>query len=64
MVSAQIKDVKVVLKLAKGSQTIPGCNQVASNDQLYALGSAVGTLTAEAVDGISKVEETMLVDEA
>lgn len=63
MVSAEVKEVKVVLKLAKGSQTIAGCNQSASNDQLYALGSAVSTLTAEAVGSISKVEETVLVNE-
>lgn len=63
MISGIVKDVKVVLKLAEGSQTIPGCNQAATDEQLYALGSAVGLLELKDVEAINKVEETMLISE-
>ena len=61
MVEAVAKNVKVVLKLAEGSQTISDCSMSATNDQLFALATAVGTLTKEAIDTVSKVEETLLI---
>lgn len=61
MVSAALKDVKVVLKLAKGSQTISNCNKSASDEQLYALGSAVASLEAESLETITKVMESTLI---
>lgn len=62
-VEADLKNVKVVLKLAKGSQTISGCSQDATNENLYALGEAVGSLTAERLETITKVEEHLLTNE-
>ena len=63
MVSAALKGVKVVLKLAEGSQTISDCNAKATDEQLYALGNAVSKLEAEHVQAISKVTESVLVNE-
>ena len=63
MVSTEIKGVKVVLKLAEGSQTISNCNVEATNEKLYALATAVGKLEAQRVDAITKVEETTLINE-
>ena len=63
MVSAALKDVKVVLKLAKGSQTISNCNKSATDEQLYALGSAVATLEAESLETVTKVVMSTLVSE-
>ncbi len=63
MVSTAIKGVKVVLKLAEGSQTISNCNVEATNENLYALATAVGKLEAQRVDAITKVEETTLINE-
>lgn len=55
-----LDEVKVVLKLSKGSQTIPKCNKEAADEAYFALGQAIGTLQAEAVESITKVEETIL----
>ena len=63
MALAVKKGVKVVLKLADGSQTISDCNMSATNDQLFALGSAVSKLEKEEVETITKVEETTLIGE-
>lgn len=63
MVSDALKDVKVVLKLAKGSQTISGCNKSASNEQLYELATAVASLEAESLEIVTKVEERTLISE-
>lgn len=63
MVSAALKNTKVVLNLAKGSQTISGCNKAATDTQLYALGSAVASLEAESLESITKVVESTLVNE-
>ena len=63
MVTAELKSTKVVLKLAEGSQTISGCNQAATDDQLYALAKAVSKLEAQSVDTVTKVTETTLVNE-
>ena len=63
MVSAALKNTKVVLKLAQGSQTIPDCNKEATDAQLYALGSAVAMLEQEALESMTKVEESTLVNE-
>lgn len=62
MVLAEIKNTKVVLKLAKGSQTISGCKQDATDDQLYALGSAVASLEAEDLEDMTKVVESTLIN--
>lgn len=63
MITSTVKDVKVVLKLAKGSQTIGGCNESATDDQLHALGLAVSNLEKENLETISKVTETLLISE-
>ena len=63
MVKAELKSTKVVLKLAEGSQTISGCNASATDEQLYALGNAVGKLEAQRVDTITKVTENTLINE-
>ena len=63
MVSAALKSTKVVLNLAKGSQTISGCNKGATDTQLYALGTAVASLEAESLESITKVVESTLVNE-
>lgn len=63
MVSAALKGVKVVLKLTEGSQTISDCNAQATDEQLYTLGNAVAKLEAEDVQAISKVTESVLVNE-
>lgn len=60
-VTEKLKDVKVVLNLTKGSQTIPGCKVDATADELYALGSAVSTLVQEELEEMTKVQETILV---
>ena len=63
MALAVKKGVKVVLKLVDGSQTISDCNMGATDDQLFALGSAVSKLVKEEVETITKVEETTLIGE-
>lgn len=59
-VTEKLKDVKVVLNLVKGSQTIPNCRVDATAEELYALGEAVGNLTQEEVEEITKVQEVIL----
>jgi len=61
MAEAVVKGVKVVLKLTDGSQTISECNMGATDDQLFALATAVAKLTKEEVETVSKVEETLLI---
>ena len=63
MALAVKKGVKVVLKLTEGSQTISDCNMSATDDQLFALGTAVSKLEKEEVESITKVEETTLIGE-
>ena len=63
MALAVKKGVKVVLKLADGSQTISDCNMSATDDELFALGTAVSKLVKEEVETITKVEETALIGE-
>lgn len=63
MVSEELKGVKVVLKLAEGSQTIPDCNPSATNEQFHKLGTAVGKLEAQTVTAMSKVVESTLFEE-
>jgi hypothetical protein len=62
-VTAEVKGVKVVLKLAKGSQTISNCSQGASDEALYEIGDAVASLQEEEVTNLSKVVETILIAE-
>ncbi len=62
-VIAEVKGVKLILKLSKGSQTISNCSQGATNDALYDIGSAVAGLQKEEVTNFSKVVETILIKE-
>lgn len=62
MIEASIKSTKVVLKLAKGSQTISNCKKDATDEQLFALGNAVAALEAEEVDYMTKVVESKLAN--
>lgn len=61
-VTAEVKGVKLVLKLEKGSQTVSNCSQGASDDALYAIGDAVASLQRENVASMSKVVETILIE--
>ena len=63
-VTALIDEVKVSLKFAKGSQTLAHCNKDATDENLYALGQAVGSLNKEELREIMKVVETNLVYQA
>lgn len=56
-----VSTVKVVLKLDKGSQTISGCKHDATGEALFQMGQAIGTLQAENVNEIVKIQETKLV---
>lgn len=60
-VNAVVKEVKVAMKFAKGSQTIGKCNQEATHEELFTFGQAVGSLNQEAIESITKVEETALI---
>lgn len=60
-VTGTVDEVKVVLKLTKGSQTIAHCNKQASDEGLFQLGTAIGSLNAESVEDVMKVTETLLV---
>lgn len=62
-VTAQVKGVKLVLKLSKGSQTVSNCSQEASDESLYEIGGAVATLQKQEVTNLSKVVETILIAE-
>lgn len=59
-VTGTLDEVKVVLDLTKGSQTIPKCNKAATDAQLFQLGQAVAGLNAEGLESITKVQETIL----
>ncbi|PHV70188.1 hypothetical protein CS063_11970 [Sporanaerobium hydrogeniformans] len=61
-VAADVKGVKVVLKLAKGTQTISNCQKTADDEALFTLGHAVGGLTQEGVETVSKVVESTLIE--
>lgn len=60
MAEAVVKNTKVVLKLAKGSQTISGCSHTATDDGLYDLAMAVAGLESEELDSVTKVVESTL----
>lgn len=60
-VTSTLEEVKVVVKFIKGSQTIAHCNKEATDEGLYALGDAIGSLNAEKMESIMKVQETQLV---
>ena len=62
-VKAVAKGVKLVLKLNKGTQTVTNCSQSASDDALYTIGGAVASLQQEEVTNLTKVVETILVEE-
>ena len=61
-ITAEVKGIKVVLDLEKGSQTIANCNQSATDEALYEIGSAVATLQSENVSSVNKVVETILIN--
>ena len=62
-ITADVKNVKVSLKLAKGSQTISEFSKTASVDGLYAVAIAVAGLLNEELEAVTKVEETSLIEE-
>ncbi|WP_069999255.1 DUF1659 domain-containing protein [Cellulosilyticum sp. I15G10I2] len=62
-VTAEVKGVKLILKLNKGSQTVSNCSQSATDDALYAIGGAVASLQQEEVTNLTKVVETILIAE-
>ncbi len=62
-VTTELKGIKLVLDLEKGSQTISGCNPSATNEGLNALGKAVASLVQSPIEAIVKVEETILIEE-
>lgn len=61
-VTEKLEEVKVVLNLTKGSQTIPDCKVDASADQLHAMGKAVGDLHQEDIEKIYKITESILTE--
>lgn len=61
-ITGTLEEVKVVLKLTKGSQTLAHCNKEATDEGLYSLGVAVGSLNEEGLEEIVKVTETQLVE--
>lgn len=62
-ITTELKGIKLVLDLEKGSQTIPDCNPSATDENLNALGKAVAGLVQSPVEAIVKVEETVLIEE-
>lgn len=62
-VTSELKGVKLVLDLTKGSQTISNCNPQATDENLSALATAVGALESEQVQTVVKVVETVLTVE-
>lgn len=60
-VTGTLEEVKVVVKFTKGSQTIAHCNKEATDEGLYNLGAAIGSLNTESAENIMKVQETQLV---
>lgn len=62
-VTTELKGIKLVLDLEKGSQTVANCNVAATNESLNALGKAVAGLIASPVENIVRVEETILIEE-
>lgn len=57
----KMDEVKVILNLTKGSQTIPNCKTDATAEELHTLGEAVGELHQEDIETIMKVTESLLV---
>lgn len=62
-ITADVKNVKVVLKLAKGSQTVSDCSKTATAEGLYEVSRAVAILLQEELEAVTKVEETTLIEE-
>lgn len=60
-IKEKLKEVKVVLDLTKGTQTISNCKVDASPDALYSMGIAVGDLHQETVERVMKITESELV---
>ena len=62
-VTTELKGIKLVLDLEKGSQTVSNCNVAASDESLNALGKAVASVLASPVEAIVRVEEKILIEE-
>ena len=62
-VTTELKGIKLVLDLEKGSQTVSNCNVTATNESLNALGKAVAGLVDSPVEAIVRVEEKILIEE-
>ena len=62
-ITADIKNVKVVLKLTEGSQTISNCSKEATSEGLYSVGTAVAGMLSEELEEVVKVVETTLIEE-
>lgn len=60
-VSSKKEKVKVVLKFDQGSQTLTRCKQSATDEALYQLGEAIGSLNTAALEDIMKVTEEKLI---
>ncbi|MEG0086218.1 MAG: hypothetical protein RR090_12005 [Niameybacter sp.] len=60
-VTAELEEVKVMLKFTKGSQTIPHCNKEATDANLHSLAVAIASLNQETLERIMKVTETKLL---
>ena len=62
-VKTELKGIKLVLDLEKGSQTIPNCNPSATDENLSALAQVVATLESTQLENVVKVVETVLIQE-
>ena len=62
-VTTELKGVKVILNLEKGTQTISNCNPTASDDNLALLGQAVATLTKYPAEEMVKQVQNVLIPE-
>ena len=62
-VVSELKGVKIVLDLEKGTQTIPNCNPSATDENLSNLALAVASLESTQLENVVKVVETVLIQE-
>ena len=62
-VVSELKGVKIVLDLEKGTQTIPNCNPSATDENLSNLALVVASLESTQLENVVKVVETILIQE-
>lgn len=62
-IKENVKDVKVVLKFKKGTQTMSSCDLAATPKQLYDLSTAVETLVQDTVVDRLKITQISLFEE-